>query len=256
MKDEGWRGGIFLAIAVGMVLFIAACGPGRSATQTAIAQTEVQQTAEEATRKAPTNTPTPTATPTPTDTPVPTPTEMKETTRDAEGDCEVITGIQGEDGCPVDIESFEMLPCENPGFYTFRVTFYRITQSLTTNICFLIDGDGNKETGFENEGFFGIDWDYCWIPETGEVLVDTYDEQGNYLDTILAANPYHYVSVNPEEDIIVDPFWMTFPPAGFRDIEVAPNAEVVAQGLFYDAAGTLVFDGTQPVLLSSCPAGE
>jgi hypothetical protein len=66
MKDEGWRGGIFLAIAVGMVLFIAACGPGRSATQTAIAQTEVQQTAEEATRKAPTNTP-PATTPPSTD---------------------------------------------------------------------------------------------------------------------------------------------------------------------------------------------
>jgi hypothetical protein len=256
MRDEGWRGGIFLFLAMVMFTVTTACGPGKSATQTAVAQTAVQQTAEEATRIAPTNTPTPTETPIPTETPTPTPTEMKESTLDEEGDCEIVTGIMGDEGCPLDIKSFEMLPCEKPAYYTFKVAFYRISEPLTTNICFLIDGDGNKETGFEDRGFFGIDWDYCWMPETGQVLVNIYDELGNYTDTILASSPYSYVSVSPEGDSSMDPFWMTFPPAGFRDAEVAASAEVIVQGLFYDSFGTMVFDGTQPVLLTSCPAAE
>ncbi len=256
MRVVGWRGGFFLGLVATMLVLTTGCGPGKSATQTAMAETAVQQTAEEATRIAPTNTPTPTETPIPTETPTPTPTEMKETTMDEEGDCEVVTGIIGDEGCPLDIKSFEMLPCEKPAYYTFQVAFYRIIEPLTTNICFLINGDGNKETGFENVGFFGIDWEYCWMPETGQVVIHTYDELGNYIDTILTSSPYSYVSVNPEEDAQMDPFWMTFPPAGFRDVEIAANAEVIAQGLFFDSFGTMVFDGTQPVLLTSCPTAE
>jgi hypothetical protein len=256
MRANGWGGCIFWGLAASVFILTAACGESRSATQTAIAQTEVQQTAEEATRIAPTYTPTPTDTPIPTQTPVPTPTQMKVSIMDADEDCEVITGILGEGGCQVDIEAFEMLPCENPGFYTFRVAFYHLKDPLTTNICFLINVDGLKETGFENEGFLGIDWDYCWMPEDEKVVANSYDELGDFVETILVTNPLNYVSADPEGDAQMDTFWMTFPPTALGDIEIAANAEAIMQSLFYDTYGTMVFDGTQPILLSPCPAAE
>jgi hypothetical protein len=256
MRMKGMGSSVPIILAVGFLLLTVSCGPGRSVTQTAIAQTQVQQTAEEATRIAPTSTPTPTKTPIPTDTPVPTPTEMKESVMDAEDDCEAVTGILGEGGCPVDIEILEILPCENPGFYTFRVVFYHLKDPLTTNVCFLINIDGIKETGFENEGFLGIDWEYCWMPETEKVVAHSFDEIGDFVDTVVISNPLNYVSSDPEGDDQINTFWMTFPPLGLRDLEIAANAEAIAQGLFYDSSGTMVFDGSQPILLSSCPAAE
>jgi hypothetical protein len=256
MSTKGWRWSILSGLALVVLIFVAACGQRRAATQTAVAQTEVQQTAEEATRIAPTKTPTPTATPVPTDTPLPTPTAMKISTLDEEGDCEVVTGILDERGCQVDVKAFEMLPCENPGLYTFQVEFYRIIDPLSTNICVLINGDGNKETGFENEGFFGVDWDYCWMPETEDVVITIFDELGNYVDAISISNPLHFVSVDPGDVPQTDPFWMTFPPTEFREFELLANAEAIVQALFYDGDETMVFDGSPPILLSSCPSAE
>jgi hypothetical protein len=256
MRANGWSKYVLWGLATSLFIFTAACGASRSASQTAVAQTEVQQTAEEATRIAPTHTPTPTDTPVPTETPVPTPTEMKVSVMDAEDDCEVVTGVMWEGGCQVDIEAFEMLPCENPGLYTFKVAFYRLKDPLTTNICFLINVDGIKETGFENEGFLGIDWDYCWMPEDEKVVANSFDEFGDVVDTVLVPNPMNYVREDPEGDAQMDTFWMTFPPAALRDITIAANAEAITQSLFYDTYGTMVFDGSQPILLSPCPATE
>jgi hypothetical protein len=247
---------IFSGLALLMLILVAACGEGKSASQTAVAQTAVRQTAEEATRVAPTKTPTPTATPLPTNTPVPTATAMKISTQDDKSDCEVITGFLDEGGCQVDVKAFEMLPCENPGLYTFQVDFYRIMDPLSTNVCFLINGDGNKETGFENEGFIGVDWDYCWLPETGDVVVSIFDEIGNLVEASSITNPLHFVSVDPGDVIQTDPFWMTFPPTEFREFELLPNAEAVVQTLFYDQDETMIFDGSPPILLSSCPSAE
>ena len=256
MRANGWGRCVFCGLATGMFILTAACGAGRSASQTAIAQTEVQQTAEEATRIAPTHTPIPTDTPVPTETPVPTPTEMKVSVMDAEEDCEVVTGVLGEGGCQVDIEAFEMLPCENPGLYTFKVAFYRLKEPLTTNICFLINVDGIKETGFENEGFLGVDWDYCWMPEDEKVVANSFDELGGFVETVQVSNPLNYVSADPGGDAQMDGFWMTFPPAALRDVGIAANAEAILQCLFYDTYGTMVLDSTQPILLSPCPAAE
>jgi hypothetical protein len=256
MRAKGRGGFLLWGLATGLVILSAACGSSRSASQTAVAQTEVQQTAEEATRIAPTLTPTPTDTPIPTETPVPTPTEMKVSVMDAEEDCVVVTGILEEGGCQVDIEAFEMLPCENPGFYTFKVAFYRLKDPLTTNICFLINVDGIKETGFENEGFLGIDWDYCWMPEDEKVVANSFDELGDFVETIQVSNPLNYVSTDPEGDAQMDTFWMTFPPAILRDIQIATNAEAMIQSLFFDTYGTMVLDSTQPILLPPCPAAE
>jgi len=256
MRVRGWRKIVLWGLTLGLVLMVSGCGPGKSATQTAVAQTAVQQTAEEATRIAPTNTPTPTLTPTPTSTPSPTPTQIKESVLDLEGDCEAISGNLADEGCQVDIQLFEVLPCENPGFTTFQVGFYRMADSLKTDICFLINADGDPATGFENEGFLGVDWDYCWTPETSTVLIHTFDALGTLIETIIVANPYRYVSANPGGDVRWEPFWMTFPPAEFRENPIAANAETVAQGLYYGEDGTMVFDGTHPILLSSCPVTE
>jgi hypothetical protein len=256
MTVKGWAGNILFLLALGLFILLAACGPGKAATQTAIAQTQVQQTAEEATRIAPTYTPTPTKTPIPTETPVPTPTTMKISTQDGVEDCEVVTGILGEEGCQVDVKMFEMLPCENPGMYTFEVAFYRIVEPLTTNICFLINGDGLKETGLEDEGFFGIEWDYCWMPETEKVVVTVFDGLGEQVETLIISDPLGYVSVDEEGLAHMDPFWMTFPPTEFGELELPANAEAIVQVMFYNTKGDMVLDSTQPILLSACPTSE
>lgn len=256
MTAKGWGGKILFLVTLGIFTLVAACGPGKAATQTAIAQTEVQQTAEEATRIAPTNTATPTETPIPTETPVPTPTTMKISIQDGVEDCEVVTGILGEEGCQVDVETFELLPCENPGMYTFEVAFYRIVEPLTTNVCFLINGDGVKETGLEDEGFFGIEWDYCWMPETEKVVVTVFDGLGDQADTLIISDPLSYVSVDEEGVADMDPFWMTFPPVEFGELELPANAEAIVQVLFYNANGAMILDATEPILLSACPSAE
>ena len=253
MRVKTWRGGFLLGLVATMFLLATACGPGKSASQTAVAETEVQQTAEEATRIAPTNTPIPTETPIPTDTPVPTPTEVKASIQDEEGDCEALTGVVSDEGCQVDLGTFTMLPCENPDLYTFKVGFYSLKDSPTINVCFLIDEDGDPETGFEDLGFFGIDSVYCYVRENSEVILSTYGEDGIQVDVITIANPYSYILSDPEMIAAERHLSMTYPPAEVGSIVIASNARVAAEGLYYDMDGNMVYDGTQPIALFACP---
>jgi hypothetical protein len=237
-----------------MFILATACGQSESELQTAVAQTAVQLMTLEATLNTPTYTPVPSETPIPpTETPVPTPTEVKETSLDEEGDCEVVAGHLGDGGCQVDIFSFDVLPCPDNGMYEFGVEFFRVLDPITTDVCFMINSDGDPNTGFEDEGFLGIDWVYCWVPESAEVIMKKFNETENSLETFVASNPYRYVNADQDGIVNLDPFLMVFPLKELEDIVIADNAEVTAQGLYYDFDGNMVFDGTQPLSFPSCP---
>ena len=202
----------------------------------------------------PTETPVPTNTPTPTETPVPTPTEVKPFMEDEEEDCEVLQGSMGEGGCPADLSTFAVFPCENPGLYTFKVHFYNIKDINTTDVCFFINGDGDPDTGFTDHPLFGVDWVYCWSGQAKQVMINTFDAGGNYIKTITVSDPYTYVLLDAGgENVSTDPFQMTFPPSEFAGTSIAPNIDIGVEAMYFSSKGDMVWDRVEPVSVAKCP---
>jgi hypothetical protein len=254
MSNDGWRESIFLIVAAGMFALATACGPSESELQTAAAQTAAEFMTLEATMNTPTNTPVPSETPIPpTETPIPTPTEVKVAVMDEEGDCEVVTGGLGEEGCQVDLASVTLFPCEKPGRYTFRVEFHTLRDANTTDVCLLINEDGNPDTGFEANGFPGIGIVYCWVPESREVLVDRFDADGSQQQTLSVASPLQYIVGNPDRMVETREFGITFPPRELGSIVIDSTASAVIEVLHYDSSGNMIHDSILPIGIIGCP---
>jgi hypothetical protein len=292
MRYPRWKGILFVIIGITIMLFGAGCEPKELAAQIAVSIVADQLMTEEPTAflpntmppdqmetptsdglnteetsvfsptqmpsstgtPVPTDTPPPTSTPTPTDTPLPTPTEVKAFIEDEEGDCEVLKGSMGDGGCPVDLSTLGVFPCESPGLYTFKVQFYSIQDISTTDVCFFINGDGDPDTGLTDNPFFGVDWVYCWLGQERGVLLDTLDKGGNYVTTITVSDPFAYVLLDAVgENVSIDPFQMTFPPAEFAETAIASSIDIGVDAMYISSGGDMVWDRVNPVNVAKCP---
>jgi hypothetical protein len=173
--------------------------------------------------------------------------------QDEEGDCEPLTGSIAEEGCQIDIKLFEVFPCENPGFYTFKVYFNRIPFPEATDLCFLINMDGDPATGLADGGFAGVDVSYCLEPGTGVVILVVYGPGGDSQETIPVKNPDDYIGFDTNGILALDPFSMDFPPVEFEGAVITEFSEAIAQALYHDMVGNMVFDESEAVILPLCP---
>jgi hypothetical protein len=292
MRYPRWKGILFVIIGISIMLFGVGCEPEELAAQIAVRIVADQLMTEEPTdflpntkppgqmetqtsdglnteetsvfsptqmlsstgTPVPTDTPPPTSTPTPTDTPVPTPTEMKAFMEDEEGDCEVLEGSMGDGGCPVDLSTLGVFPCESPGLYTFTVQFYGIRDINTTDVCFLINGDGDPDTGLTDHPLFGVDWVYCWSGQEKGVFLDTFDKGGNYVTTITVSDPFAYVLLDAVgENVSIDPFQMAFPPAEFAETAIASSIDISVDATYFSSGGDMVWDRVNSVNVATCP---
>jgi hypothetical protein len=292
MRYPRWRGILFVIVGFAIVFFVTGCEPKEPPAQTAVSTIEDQLMTEEPTAflpntkppdqmetptsnglnteetsvfsptqmpssmetPVPTDRPALTDTPAPTDTPVPTSTEVKAFMEDEEGDCEVLDGSMEDGGCPVDLSTLGVFPCESPGLYTIKVQFYSTPDINNTEVCFFINGDGDPDTGLIDHHFIGVDWVYCWSGQEKGVFLDTFDKGGNYVTTITVSDPYAHVLLDAVgENVSFDPFQITFPPAEFAETAIASSIDIGVDAMYFSSGGDMVWDRVNAVNVAKCP---
>jgi len=250
------RGFVLIVISVFVMVFGTACDPSNTAAQTAVDQVADEMIEEGKTLFAPSDTPPPpTDTPVPpTDTPVPTPTEVKVGMVDEEGDCEVVDGSIGEEGCQIDLASVYVDPCAKDKEFFYEVEFAALPDAVTWEVCFTINSDHDPETGFNDEPVRGIDYVYCYVNEEQIVILNRFDTWGDYAGDIPVPDTWSSVVQNPEGGVLTTPFGMYFPPPEVPDLVLADPYEIYAEGHYYNpTTGDWVWDRAGPVEVPSCP---
>jgi hypothetical protein len=174
---------------------------------------------------------------------------------DEDGDCEVVSGSMGEEGCQIDLASFYVYPCYSNEMAFFEVQFNSIPTAKTWDVCFTINADNDHSTGFQDPPANGVDRVYCWGNEEQLIVYNQFGPSGDYLNEIPVSDPQSYVMWAPDGTVITAPFGMTYPPPDTVDPEgMAYPQEIYAEGHYYNPdTGDWVWDRAGPVYLDMCP---
>jgi hypothetical protein len=174
---------------------------------------------------------------------------------DEEGDCEVVSGSIGEDGCQIDVASFYAYPCYGEDKVLFEVGFTKFPEMKTWDMCFVINADNDPTTGFQDPPMEGNEYYYCWGNEQEMIFYNRFSGAGDFLNEIPVADPQMYVVSYPDSANVDSHFGMTYPPPDTVDPEYADSPYVVfAEAHYYDpTTGVWVRDIAGPAFLEGCP---